>query len=111
LEAIAREVHRRMERHGTKGRTVTLKVKLADYRQMTRSRTVLKFINNESEILALSQELLRGVALQNEKVRLLGITISSLDSEPEHLSYEQLALDLSLSRNREEISELLDEQD
>jgi DNA polymerase IV len=100
LEAIAQEAYRRIERHGAKGRTVTLKIKLADYRQMTRSRTVLNLITNESEILALSQELLRGIALQNEKVRLLGITLSSLDSELEHLSYEQLVLNLSLSHNR-----------
>ncbi len=99
LEAITREVHRRIERHGAKGRTLTLKVKFSDYRQMTRSRTVLNLIDSESEILAFSKELLRGIALQNEKVRLLGITLSSLDSEPEHLSHEQLALNLTLSQN------------
>jgi DNA polymerase IV len=97
LEAIAREVYRRMERHGNKGRTLTLKVKLADYRQMTRSRTLLDFIASETEILTLSQELLRGIALQNEKVRLLGITLSSLDTESREASYEQLVLELGHS--------------
>jgi DNA polymerase IV len=94
LEAIAREVHRRIERHGTKGRTITVKVKLADYRQMTRSRTLPEFIADESEILALSQELLSGVALQNEKVRLLGITLLSLDTESGETSHKQLSLEL-----------------
>jgi DNA polymerase IV len=94
LEAIAREAHRRLEEHGSKGRTITLKVKLADYRQMTRSRTLLDFIASETEILALSQELLKGIALQNEKVRLLGITLSSLDTGSDEASYEQLSLEL-----------------
>jgi DNA polymerase IV len=94
LEAIAHEVHRRLEKYGTKGRTLTLKVKLADYRQMTRSRTLLDLIASETEILALSQDLLRGIELQNEKVRLLGITLSSLDTESDEASYEQLSLDL-----------------
>jgi DNA polymerase IV len=94
LEAIAHEVHRRLEKHGTKGRTITVKVKLADYRQMTRSRTLIDFIASETEILALCQDLLRGIALQNEKVRLLGITLSSLDTESNQASYEQLSLDL-----------------
>jgi DNA polymerase IV len=97
LEAIAREVHRRLERHGTRGRTLTLKVKLADYRQMTRSRTLLDFIASETEILALSQELLKGIALQKEKVRLLGITLSNLDTESNKASYEQLVLELGHS--------------
>ncbi len=93
LGAIATEVHQRMVRHGAKGRTITVKVKLADYRQMTRSRTLLEFIPGESEILALAQQLLQGIELKGEKVRLLGITLSNLDTKCGELSYEQLALD------------------
>ena len=95
LAGIAQEVHQRLNKHGAQGRTVTLKVKLADYRQMTRSRTLFKFITRESEILDLSLELLKGVELSGERVRLLGITLSSLDTEPENFSYEQLNLDFS----------------
>ena len=95
LAAIAQEVHQRLTKHGSQGRTITLKVKLADYRQMTRSRTLFKFITSELEILELSLELLKCVELQSEKVRLLGITLSSLDTEPANASYEQLELHLS----------------
>jgi DNA polymerase IV len=102
LGAIATEVHQRMVRHGSKGRTITVKVKLADYRQITRSRTLLEFIPGEPEILALAQELLKGIKLKNQKVRLLGITLSNLDTELSTLAYEQLALDLFLTnRNKE----------
>ena len=95
LAGIAQEVHQRLNKHGTQGRTVTLKVKLADYRQMTRSRTLFRFVTSELEILELSLELLRNIELSGEKVRLLGITLSSLDTEPENPSYEQLELELA----------------
>jgi DNA polymerase IV len=105
LGAIAQEVHQRLTKNGTQGRTVTLKIKLADYRQMTRSRTLFKFVTSESEILELSLELLKSVELRGEKVRLLGITLSSLDTESDNLGYEQLKLDLASTRELQESRE------
>jgi DNA polymerase IV len=61
LDAIAQVVQQRLERNGAKGRTITLKVKFADYQQITRSRTMLGFIDGESQGSSLAQELLRGV--------------------------------------------------
>jgi DNA polymerase IV len=98
LKAIASEVHQRIIKHGVNGRTVTLKVKLADYRQMTRSRTGFHLIESESQILDLSQELLRGLELEHEKVRLLSITLSNLDTEADASTYEQLMLNLDVSQ-------------
>ncbi|NJM74890.1 MAG: DNA polymerase IV [Acaryochloridaceae cyanobacterium RU_4_10] len=90
LNAIVQVVRQRLERTGARGRTITLKVKFADYQQITRSRTMLGFITGERQILAIAQELLAGIELENTKIRLLGITLSNLDTE----SYEQLVLDL-----------------
>jgi DNA polymerase IV len=94
LNAIAQVVQQRLERNGAKGRTITLKVKFADYQQITRSRTMLDFIDGESQVSSLAQELLRGIGIEQQKVRLLGITLSNLDSETEAPSYKQLVLDL-----------------
>jgi DNA polymerase IV len=69
-------------------------VKFADYQQITRSWTMLGFIDGESQVLSLEQELLRGIGIEQQKVRLLGITLSNLDTEMEAPSYEQLVLDL-----------------
>jgi DNA polymerase IV len=96
LEAIAQEVHHRIERNGSKGRTLTLKVKFADYRQITRSRTMLEYVEGQDQILAIAQDLLRGVELEVQKVRLLGITLSNLDTEADEPSYKQMELDLQL---------------
>jgi DNA polymerase IV len=94
LNAIAQVVEQRLERTGAKGRTIMLKVKFADYQQITRSRTMLEFIDGESQVSLLAQELLRSVEIEQQKVRLLGITLSNLDSETEAPSYKQLVLDL-----------------
>jgi DNA polymerase IV len=98
LEAIAQEVHQRIERNGAKGRTIALKVKFADYRQITRSRTILEYVEGQDQILAIALELLASVELEAQAVRLLGITLSSLDTQMDEPSYQQMELDLQLLR-------------
>jgi DNA polymerase IV len=97
LEAIAQEVHQRTERNETKGRTLTLKVKFADYRQITRSRTMLEYVEGQAQILTIALELLASVELEAQAVRLLGITLSNLDTEMDEPSYRQMELDLQLT--------------
>jgi DNA polymerase-4 len=97
LEAIVQEVQQRIERNGAKGRTITLKVKFADYRQITRSRTMLENVAGKGQVLEIAKELLRGVELEAQKVRLLGITLSNLNAEADEPSYKQMELDLQLS--------------
>lgn len=94
LISIARMVHQRLRKHQTRGRTLTLKIKFADYQQITRSCTVLDWIERENQILGLAQELLDRVDLQEQKIRLLGITLSNLATTTPLLHYEQLVLDL-----------------
>ena len=97
LKAIAQEVQRRIERNEAKGRTITLKVKFADYRQITRSRTMLETVAGQDQILAIALELLRSVELEAQAVRLLGITLSNLDTEVDEPSYQQMELNLQLT--------------
>jgi DNA polymerase IV len=97
LEAIALEVHQRIERNKAKGRTLTLKVKFADYRQITRSRTMLEYVEGQDQILVIALELLASVELEAQAVRLLGITLSNLDSEMDEPSYRQMELNLQLT--------------
>jgi DNA polymerase IV len=90
LEPIAQTVCDRLQHH--QGRTLTLKIKYADYQQITRSKTGIEPIRNDS-ILKIAQELLWTVNIEDKKVRLLGITISNLGTRraDEH-QYEQLTL-------------------
>jgi DNA polymerase-4 len=69
------------ERSGTRGRTVTLKVKFANFRQITRSRTGEVAITTRSELEQLGNALLEPLFPVAKGIRLLGISLSSLGTE------------------------------
>ena len=79
LKQIAVTLVQRIERHKASGRTLTLKVKFSDYRQITRSRTFAKSIDSLDKIIAEAIALLEIVELENESIRLLGISLSNLN--------------------------------
>ena len=79
IETIAQTVKQRLESHQTGGRTLTLKVKFANYQQITRSKTVTNSIRELDRILAVANELFGGIDLDNRSIRLLGISLSNLD--------------------------------
>jgi len=63
---------------GMRGRTVTLKVKFADFRVITRSRSRLAPVQDCSLLAAISDELLAAQFPMRKGVRLLGVSLSSL---------------------------------
>ena len=80
LEHIAEEVARRLQHSKVAGKTVTLKIKYSDFTLQTRSKTIDYFISDKSMILDLAKQLLYQEKLKNS-VRLLGISLSNLNSE------------------------------
>jgi DNA polymerase-4 len=83
LAPILDKVWRYCEQSGVRGRTVTLKVKFADFQQITRSRSIPTPIGSRSVLEQASLELLLSILPVPQGVRLLGITLSSLNTEPE----------------------------
>ena len=69
------------ERSGIRGRTVTLKVKFANFRQITRSRTGQTQIMTRDELEELGSALLEPIFPVTKGVRLLGVSLSSLSAE------------------------------
>src|SRR2546423_6826512 len=69
------------EGSGTRGRTVTLKVKFANFRQITRSRTGQVSIATRVELEQLGNALLEPLFPVVKGIRLLGISLSSLLTE------------------------------
>ena len=88
LQPIIEKVWRTCEGAEIRGRTVTLKVKYADFQQITRSRTGQALFSTRAEIEQLSYALLEPLFPVTKGIRLLGITLSSLaekqlESEPQ----------------------------
>jgi DNA polymerase-4 len=64
------------------GRTVTVKVKFADFRQVTRSRSFSTVISQHELLRRASVELVRTLLPTAKGVRLLGVTVSNFEQVP-----------------------------
>jgi DNA polymerase-4 len=78
LLALATRVGKRLRRHGLAGKTVTLKVKYADFKQITRSTTLSEATADDRKIFLHGCELLTRTQAGQRPVRLIGISISNL---------------------------------
>ena len=76
-EKVAALVHER----GTSGLTLTLKVKYADFKTVTRSYSRIEPINDAATMLELAEILLADTAVASRPVRLLGLTVSNLTTD------------------------------
>lgn len=94
LERIAGEVSQRLIKSKVAGKTVTLKIKYSDFTLQTRSKTLHYFINDKSLILDTAKDLLYQEKLNNS-VRLLGISISNLNTETKKIP-EQKSVSVQL---------------
>src|SRR6202008_3695583 len=88
LREIVDQVGAYWQGSGLRGRTVTLKVKFANFQQLTRSRTGQMQIRTRSELERLGNALLEPLFPVVKGVRLLGVSLSSLlveefEREPE----------------------------
>jgi DNA polymerase IV len=91
LLPIIDKVWRHCESTGTRGRTVTLKIKYADFQQITRSQSVRGMIEGRTVLEEISLELLRAQFPVRKGIRLLGVALSALTSV-DAVGTEQLPL-------------------
>jgi DNA polymerase-4 len=94
-EILAREAVRmadavgsRLRKAGVVGRTITVKVRFADFRTITRSTTLEAATDVSADVAREAKRLLGGVD-PGQGVRLLGVTVSNLSAD----STRQLTLD------------------
>ena len=93
LYHLAKEVMERAEKEQFYGKTVTVKVKYADFKIITRSKTLPLKITGFDKFWKTAREIMRQVDLSVQPVRLLGVGISNAVNEPEKKNI-QLELDL-----------------
>jgi DNA polymerase IV len=79
VEAIADDVWAWCDKAQAFGRTVTVKVKFADFQQVTRSRSFPTAIARHDLLRQASVELVRTLLPTDKGIRLLGVTVSRFD--------------------------------
>ena len=77
LTPLIAKVWRSCEANSIRGRTVTLKVKYADFQQITRSRSLSSGIGALADFATISETLLAPVFPTSKGICLLGVTISN----------------------------------
>lgn len=92
LDNIASALIRRLKKHNIAGKTITLKIKYSDFIQQTRSKTLPYFIADKGLILETVKELLYQERMK-DSVRLLGISLSNLNTEQKKTVVVQLKFD------------------
>jgi len=102
---MANEVWAWCEKARAFGRTVTVKIKYADFRQVTRSRTLPAVITSAEILRAVSIDLVRSVLPPAKGIRLVGVTVSSFERQE---SSPPKQLDLSLGSHGGHFPTILD---
>jgi DNA polymerase-4 len=80
LEKIAAELEKRLKKYNISGKTITLKIKYSDFTLQTRSKTLPYFVSDKGLLSETAKELLYQEKMK-ESVRLLGISLSNLNTE------------------------------
>jgi DNA polymerase-4 len=93
---MADDVWKWCEKTQALGRTVTVKIKYADFQLATRSRTFDTPVNSREALHAASLQLVRSVYPLSKGIRLVGVALSSFGARDEAPT-EQLSLELTES--------------
>jgi DNA polymerase IV len=93
LEPVFAKLWAAYSRHGLTARTVTIKIKYANFQLITRSRSCGEAITSRSIIEEISLDLLQRLFPLSRGVRLLGITLSNFDATTDG-EHRQIALAL-----------------
>lgn len=97
MQNVAHEVIERIRSKEFKGRTVTLKIKYADFKNISRSKTIQDPVEDYDTLYKISYELLESVDI-TPKVRLIGLSIKKND-ETDWSEAIQLRIDFDFGDN------------
>jgi DNA polymerase-4 len=101
-------VAKRLRRYQLQGKTITLKVKYHDFRQITRSTTIKQHIADSKRIYKEVIRLLQKTDAGEKPLRLLGISVSGLRIES-GTRQQFLFQGMRSNGKRQEINKALDE--
>jgi DNA polymerase IV len=81
LYKIEKELMRRLEESEASGRTLTLKIKFNDFRQVTKSKTLTNYIKDFETLHMEVTKIRKSLELEGTRIRLMGVSISNLETE------------------------------
>jgi DNA polymerase-4 len=81
LYKLEKELMERLSHSETTGRTITVKVKFSDFRQITRSKTLQHFIRSFDTLHREVSEIRKSLKLEGTRIRLLGLSISNMEGD------------------------------
>ncbi len=88
MDHIVDVVWERIERSGARGRTITLKLRYADFQTLTRARSLSHPVTDKHEFATLGHALLQDQLPLPQPVRLMGLTLSGLEQRPNDTASE-----------------------
>ena len=95
LDRLVEELCEDLARHGRRGRTIAIKVRLDDFSTHTRARTLAAPTFAARTVRTVARELLRGLD-PRRPVRLLGVRVAGLDRPTASAAEREDQLELSL---------------
>lgn len=99
LQQLAEHVGQRLRAKHLRARTISVKVRYADFRTITRQTTVSASVDIGAAIFALARELFLRVARTDDVYRLVGVHATALES----FRYRQLPLQPAVTRERRKL--------
>ncbi|MEP3390153.1 MAG: DNA polymerase IV [Reichenbachiella sp.] len=93
LQALSEALEKRLSNNRIKGKTVNIKIKYADFEQVTRSKTAQVWLSKSQEYEPLWKEIMSEQKLTEKPIRLLGVGLSNLNTEEKDDQGLQLTLE------------------
>ena len=92
IHDLTERLWQRTSRKQILGKTVTLKIKYADFKLQTRSQTQEEWVGEKEQLFQIALELLHGQVLSGP-IRLMGLGVSNLNIAREESGKQQLTFD------------------
>jgi DNA polymerase-4 len=81
LYKLEKELMERLEHSESAGRTITIKIKFSDFRQITRSKTLQNYIRDFDTLHKEVSGIRKSLKLEGSSIRLLGLSISNMETD------------------------------
>ena len=93
INELAEKFYFRIQKANNYGRTITLKLKSADFKIITRSQSKNYYIKDKQEIVSIALQLFENNESAVNKIRLIGLTASNLENESDDSENPQLSIE------------------